>query len=62
MADITKIKKALNWKPTVSLSTGINELLNNINNWNDAPVWTPNLIKKQPKLGLNYSNNNYESC
>ena len=46
MADISKIKKELGWKPKVSIKKGIHELLRNINNWSDAPVWTPKLISK----------------
>ncbi len=49
LADITKIKKELNWKPKISLKTGINELLGNLKNWSSAPVWTPNKIKSQTK-------------
>lgn len=48
-ANITKIKKKLNWKPKISIKFGVNELLQNINNWDDAPVWTPNSIKKATK-------------
>ncbi len=36
-ADISKIKKMLNWEPTVSLEQGIEILLNNIDYWRDAP-------------------------
>ncbi len=49
MADISKIKKELGWKPKVSIKMGIHELLRNINNWSDAPVWTPKLISKATK-------------
>ncbi len=49
MADISKIKKELGWKPKISIKMGINELLRNINNWSDAPVWTPRLISKATK-------------
>ena len=48
-ADITKIKKKLNWKPRISIQFGIKELLKNIDNWSDAPVWTPSLIRKATK-------------
>ena len=48
-ADISKIKKELNWKPIVSIKSGVNELLKNIDNWSDAPVWTPNSIMKATK-------------
>jgi len=45
-ADITKIKKDLNWSPKVSIEEGIKELLKNINYWNEAPVWTPDKIQE----------------
>ena len=49
-ASIRKLKKELNWKPKISISSGVNELLSNINNWSDAPVWTPKSIKKETKI------------
>ena len=49
LADITKIKKQLNWKPKITTSKGIQMLLKNINNWKEAPVWTPETIKKATK-------------
>lgn len=48
-ADITKIKKELNWKPEVSLEKGVNILLENIDLWKNAPVWTPESIKRVTK-------------
>ncbi len=49
MADITKIKTQLNWQPRISIKEGIEMLLKNIDNWKDAPVWTPETIKKATK-------------
>ena len=49
LADITKIKKQLSWKPKITISKGIQMLLKNINNWKEAPVWTPETIKKATK-------------
>ncbi len=45
-ADITKIKKELKWKPKISFNEGVKILSQNINNWKDAPVWTPKKIEK----------------
>jgi len=42
--DISKIKKLLNWHPATSLEEGIKILLDNIDYWKDAPVWTPESI------------------
>lgn len=45
-ANISKIKKKLNWKPKVSFEKGVKILSDNILNWKDAPVWTPEKINK----------------
>ena len=44
-ADISKIQKVLNWKPKVTFEGGVKILLDNIDCWKDAPVWTPEKIK-----------------
>ena len=44
-ADIKKIKKYLQWKPKISIKKGINILLQNIDYWKSAPLWTPKNIK-----------------
>lgn len=43
-ADITKAKTIMGWEPKVSFEEGVKEILNNIDQWKDAPVWTPDLI------------------
>ena len=50
LADISKIKKELNWKPTINIHDGVRELMKIINNWKNAPVWTPKSIKKATKV------------
>ena len=50
LADISKIKKDLNWRPKVGIEEGVKKLLNNISYWNDAPVWTPKKIKIETKI------------
>jgi UDP-glucose 4-epimerase len=49
-ADITKISKALNWAPQVSFEDGVEEILKNINYWQEAPLWTPEKIEQATKL------------
>jgi UDP-glucose 4-epimerase len=39
-ADITKIRRVLNWTPTVSFEAGVQIMLDNIDYWRDAPLWT----------------------
>lgn len=44
-ADTAKIKKFLGWKPEVSFEQGVKIVLDNIEFWRDAPVWTPEKIE-----------------
>ena len=55
LGDIRKIKKDLNWKPKVKIRDGEKNLLDNIVNFRDAPVWTPKKLKKLQKFGSNCS-------
>ena len=48
-ADISKIKRMLNWTPEVSFEEGVKIMLDNIDFWRDAPVWTPETIKEATK-------------
>ena len=48
-ADISKIKRMFNWIPEVSFEEGVKIMLDNINYWKDAPVWTPNTISEATK-------------
>jgi len=49
LADISKIQLHLKWKPKISITAGIENLLKNIDDWKDAPVWTPETIKEATK-------------
>ncbi|HBG48815.1 MAG TPA: NAD-dependent dehydratase [Cyanobacteria bacterium UBA9971] len=53
-ADITKIRKLLNWEPKVSIEEGVNNLLENIDYWKKAPVWDENSIKEATKSWFKY--------
>lgn len=48
-ADISKIRSQIGWKPTVSINQGVKDLLLNIQDWKNAPIWTPKKIKKATK-------------
>ena len=48
-ADISKIKRMLNWTSEVSFEDGVKIMLDNIDFWKDAPVWTPETIKEATK-------------
>ena len=53
-ADISKIKKLLKWKPKVSFEEGVKKMLVEIDNWKDAPLWSPSSIKKATETWFNY--------
>lgn len=43
-ADVSKISKLLGWQARVSIEDGVKIMLENIDYWRDAPVWTPEAI------------------
>ena len=43
-ADISKIILELGWLPLTSFETGVRSILDNIDCWRDAPLWTPEKI------------------
>lgn len=45
-ADINKIKSMLGWHPLVSFEEGVRKILDEIDYWREAPVWTPDTIEK----------------
>jgi len=53
-ADITKAKKLLNWEPKVTLEEGVKILLNDMDYWNDAPIWDKNSIAKATEKWFKY--------
>ncbi|HLY67463.1 MAG TPA: NAD-dependent epimerase/dehydratase family protein, partial [Chloroflexota bacterium] len=44
-ADTTKIQSMLGWRPSVSLESGVAQLLDQIDYWREAPVWDPTSIQ-----------------
>jgi UDP-glucose 4-epimerase len=53
-ADITKAKRMLNWEPKVSLKEGVEILLQDMDYWNDAPIWDKNSIAKATEKWFEY--------
>jgi UDP-glucose 4-epimerase len=53
-ADISKIGKKLNWKPKVTFEDGVKILIDNIDYWREAPVWTPDTIKEATEDWFKY--------
>ena len=56
-ADITKIKKKLNWSPKIKIEKGVKKLVKSIDYWKKAPVWTPKTINKATSLWFKYLSN-----
>lgn len=53
-ADILKIKKVLGWQPKISFKEGVKKMLENIDYWKKAPVWTPKKISTATKEWFKY--------
>ena len=53
-ADIRKIGKALDWKPRVDFEEGVGRMLEHLNDWKEAPVWTPESIHDATKDWFRY--------
>jgi UDP-glucose 4-epimerase len=54
LADISKIKTILQWEPSISFEEGVKKMLENINYWKDAPLWTEEKIKDATKDWFRY--------
>ncbi len=44
LADISRITAELDWSPLVSFEEGLSEVIRNIHEWKDAPLWEPENI------------------
>lgn len=53
-ADTTKIRQRLEWTPSVSFEEGVGRLLQSIEDWRKAPVWTPESIAGETKAWFHY--------
>tara|TARA_Y100001935_G_scaffold141061_1_gene116581 strand:+ start:9146 stop:10135 length:990 start_codon:yes stop_codon:yes gene_type:complete len=53
-ANISRAKKLLNWNPSVGLEKGVKILLENIDYWNDAPIWDKDSISKATEKWFKY--------
>lgn len=54
LAYIEKTKKILKWSPKVKINDGVNNLLKNLTDYKNAPLWTPKKIKKATKIWFKY--------
>lgn len=53
-ADTSIIRTYLGWQPNVPFEDGVKNMLENIDYWRDAPVWTPQTIAKATKEWFEY--------
>jgi UDP-glucose 4-epimerase len=61
LGSIKRIQKQLKWKPKISINKGVRMMLNIIENWKDAPVWTPKKIDRATKAWFKYLKNGKNS-
>jgi UDP-glucose 4-epimerase len=53
-ADIGKITRELGWAPEMSFENGVSEMMRDIENWRDAPLWDPGSIAKATKTWFDF--------
>lgn len=53
-ADISRIKSRLNWVPKISIQEGVKKVLDEIDYWREAPVWTPSKITEATEDWFKY--------
>jgi UDP-glucose 4-epimerase len=56
-ADIREIQRELGWRPKVPIEEGVRMLLENIEYWRPAPVWTPESIEVATRDWFRYLGN-----
>jgi UDP-glucose 4-epimerase len=54
LADISKIKRLIGWEPKISINEGVKMLVKDIDQWKDAPVWTPETIEDATRPWFKY--------
>ncbi len=53
-AQVSKVREMLGWEAHISFEEGVKIMLNNIDSWKEAPVWTPGQIKDATKEWFQY--------
>ena len=54
LADISKIKSALGWRPEVTFKDGVEAMLRSIDHWRNAPVWDEESISDATESWFKY--------
>ena len=52
--DVSKAKEKLGWSVQVSFEEGVKKMLENIDYWKDAPLFTPEKIEEATKDWFKY--------
>ena len=60
-ADITRIQAEIRWRPKISIEEGVDKLLEEIDYWKEAPVWTPKTIEDATRDWFRYLGTNTTS-
>jgi len=53
-ADISKIRRVLGWEPQVGFEEGVKVMLDHIDDWRAAPIWTPDTIARATRDWFKY--------
>jgi len=53
-ADTSRIRRVLGWEPRVGFEEGVRRMLEHLNDWSSAPVWTPESIAEATKDWFRY--------
>lgn len=53
-ADITKAREQLGWSPEIGFEEGVRRIVERIDDWRDAPLWTPSTIETATKDWFRY--------
>jgi UDP-glucose 4-epimerase len=61
-ADIRKIQSALGWRPQMSFQDGIAGMLEQVDQWQAAPVWTPETIAEKTAVWHRYLGMDRAEC
>lgn len=59
--DIGKIRRLLGWRATMSFEEGVDNMLKNLDDWRDAPLWDRDSIKRATEPWFRYLGNDHSN-